>query len=680
MNDSNDEQDHNPLMLKSPKHFFFQLSLTDLRKIYKFSSLAELLIIMKILSDSTITHLSCVQFARRTSFYSTSSDAQSRNVNRYKQLEIRMTQQCMNDVTSKSETPDPFMITSPRRITAKTLFGPLLSPTPPKSTIQIGREIFTSPTSTKENKESEATLAMLDLNSPAKNTRLQMRAKHSESVDAKSVSRLLFGSPSQNTRLCRAKTDVYAIGKDETRDGAAFLMSPNRNVNPGFSSPVRRVKKRLLTSPVRELRSPQHESFSRQLNMVTPVKRKSPDKSRSPEESVGRASDSQPPTTSQEKFKENWMIKSNDILNECESASGRSNSEFVKGVSMLEFPFTEISDKAKATSSVLNVPHEARIQDINSTPISKRKRNNTTPSSLDKWHRRKPRHPPVSSPSQLGTCDTTHAKPPESICLSNSSGKKRASERKKRRQQAEQDDLNLLIEHIEKSGQKEMMQVKRKKPRVIDANELLHRLGNRKRRRIELQPANESNLDFAPIGIETKEPEVDCSPLEAVEQHTLDENVSRLNSPESLNPRGSRLTRKRMTSGCSSSSSITFSETFLPTRAASFVPVNSDSNQIPSPVFDSVRPKISANESASPVFNFNHKFPASGQTSATPVGSNLQKSSKKFSPAVSGNSILQLITSPLIPIQPSSVRQQKLGQGRSDEMRSLKKLEFEQLQ
>ena len=414
--------------------------------------------------------------------------------------------------------------------------------------------------------------------------------------------------------------------------------------------------------------------------MITPVKRKSPDKSRSPEGSVGKANDSQPPT-SQEKLKENWMIKSNDILNECESASGRSNSEFVKDVSMLEFSFTEISDKANTTSSVLNVPLEARTQDINSTPISKRKRNNTTPSSLNKWHRRKPRHPPVSSPSQLGTCDTAHAKPPELICLPNSSGKKHALKRKKRRQQAEQDDLNLLIEHIEKSGQKEIMQVKRKKPRAVDTNELLHRLGNQKRRRIDLHTANESNLDFAPIGIEkTKEPEVDCSPLEAVEEHKLEENVSRLNSLESQNPRGSRLTKKRMTSGCSSSSSIIFSETFLPTRDASFVPVNRDSNQIPSPVFDSVKPKISAKESASPVFNFNHKFPASGQSSATPVSSNLQKSRKKFSPAVSGNSILQLITSPLIPIQPSLVRQQKLEQGRSDEMRSLKKLEFEQLQ
>ena len=244
MNRWNDKQDHNlnPLfMLKSPKHIFqyhFQTFIIDLKKFTKSLSWLKYwyIVIMKILSDSTITRLSCIQFARRTSFYSTSSDAQSRNINRYKQLEIRMTQQCMNDVTSKSETPDPFVITSPRRITAKTLFGPLLSPTPPKSAIQIGQEIFTSPTCAKENNESEATLAMLDLNSPAKNTRLQMRTKHSESVDAKSVSQLLFGSPSQNTRLCRAKTDVYAIGKDETRDGAAFSMSSQQESWFQFSS------------------------------------------------------------------------------------------------------------------------------------------------------------------------------------------------------------------------------------------------------------------------------------------------------------------------------------------------------------------------------------------------------------------------------------------------------------
>src|SRR6218665_2542980 len=73
---------------------------------------------------------------RRTSFYSTTAAAESRNVNRYKRLEERMTQQ-VNSPTSPEKPPVPtsskVLMTSPRRITARVLFG--LSPSPCKRII-----------------------------------------------------------------------------------------------------------------------------------------------------------------------------------------------------------------------------------------------------------------------------------------------------------------------------------------------------------------------------------------------------------------------------------------------------------------------------------------------------------------------------------------------------------------
>lgn len=73
---------------------------------------------------------------RRTSFYSKTAAAQSRNVNRYKRLEERMTQQVTSPTSpEKPQVPTNTnaLMTSPRRITARVLFG--LSPSPCKRNI-----------------------------------------------------------------------------------------------------------------------------------------------------------------------------------------------------------------------------------------------------------------------------------------------------------------------------------------------------------------------------------------------------------------------------------------------------------------------------------------------------------------------------------------------------------------
>lgn len=73
---------------------------------------------------------------RRTSFYSKTAAAQSRNVNRYKRLEERMTQQVTSPISpEKPQVPanSKVSMTSPRRITARVLFG--LSPSPCKRVV-----------------------------------------------------------------------------------------------------------------------------------------------------------------------------------------------------------------------------------------------------------------------------------------------------------------------------------------------------------------------------------------------------------------------------------------------------------------------------------------------------------------------------------------------------------------
>ena len=158
---------------------------------------------------------------RRKSFYSDIPERKSRNVERYRQLEARLTGPAPvispKDTLSHKSTP-------PRRIQPVNLFGSLLSPSPPKSLLCKG-------TST-----AVRSLRDLDWDSPSKNTRR----------------RALFSPPEMAPGNLTPKKVQHSPTKRGTFQGA----SPARNVSfsptPLWRSPRRIVLGDPLISPVEQ--------------------------------------------------------------------------------------------------------------------------------------------------------------------------------------------------------------------------------------------------------------------------------------------------------------------------------------------------------------------------------------------------------------------------------------------